>query len=285
MLHVHRAERADALAAALATTLQTPLADPFAPEVVAVPTRGMERWLTQRMSTRLGATEGRDDGICANVDFPFPGTLVGRALATATGIDPDSDPWAAERLVWTLLATVDECLPQPWLAELATHLGDPAGPDQETRRFATVRHIADLYDRYAVHRPDMVQAWARGDGATPGWQPELWRRLRERIGTTSPAERLHRATERLTEEPGLVDLPDRLAVFGLTRLPASYLQVLSALAQAREVHLFALHPSPRLWEQIAERTAETRPSQRRKEDSTVNAATNRLLASWGQDSR
>ncbi|MGI8864028.1 MAG: exodeoxyribonuclease V subunit gamma [Solirubrobacteraceae bacterium] len=284
MLHVHRAERADALAAALAATLQTPLADPFAPEVVAVPTRGMERWLTQRMSTRLGATEGRDDGICANVDFPFPGRLVGRALATATGLDPDSDPGVAERLVWTLLATVDECLTEPWLAELATHLGDPAGPHQETRRFATVRHIADLYDRYAVHRPHMVQGWARGDDATR-WQAELWRRLRGRIGTPSPAERLHRATERLTEEPGLVDLPDRLAVFGLTRLPASYLQVLSALAQAREVHLFALHPSPRLWAQIAERAAETRPSPRRKEDSTVSAATNRLLASWGQDSR
>jgi len=285
VLHVHRAERADALAAALAATLQTPLADPFAPEVVAVPTRGMERWLTQRMSTRLGVTEGRDDGICANVEFPFPGTLVGRALATATGIDPDSDPWAAERLVWPLLATVDECLAEPWLAELATHLGDPADPDQETRRFATVRHIADLYDRYAVHRPEMVKAWARGDDAPAGWQPELWRRLRERIGTPSPAERLHRATERLSQEPGLVDLPGRLALFGLTRLPASYLQVLSALAQARDVHLFALHPSPRLWEQIAQRTAEARPSQRRREDHTMSAATNRLLASWGQDSR
>ena len=57
MLHVHRAERADRLADGLAETLLAPLEDPFAPDVVAVPTRGIERWLTQRLSTRLGASE------------------------------------------------------------------------------------------------------------------------------------------------------------------------------------------------------------------------------------
>ena len=45
MLHVHRAERADRLADGLADTLRAPLEDPFTPDVVAVPTRGIERWL------------------------------------------------------------------------------------------------------------------------------------------------------------------------------------------------------------------------------------------------
>ena len=59
MLHVHRAERADGLVDALAALLEEPLEDPFAPEVIAVPTRGMERWLTQRLSTGLGTSPGR----------------------------------------------------------------------------------------------------------------------------------------------------------------------------------------------------------------------------------
>ncbi len=54
MLVVHRAERADALADALSELLAVPLEDPFAAEVVSVPTRGMERWLTQRMSSVSG---------------------------------------------------------------------------------------------------------------------------------------------------------------------------------------------------------------------------------------
>src|SRR3984885_14257755 len=129
MLHAHRAERADRLADGLAETLLDPLDDPFAADVVAVPTRGIERWLIQRLSTRLGATAGRRDGGGANVDFPFPGRLIQGALAVATGIDPQHDPWTAERSVWPLLEVVDECLGESWLGTLTRHLegarGDP----------------------------------------------------------------------------------------------------------------------------------------------------------------
>src|ERR1700733_2101368 len=285
MLHVHRAERADRLADGLAETLIAPLSDPFAPDVVAVPTRGIERWLTQRLSTRLGASQGRHDGVCANVEFPFPGRLIQGALAAATGIDPESDPWVAERSVWPLLEVVDECLADPWLATLARHLDGARGdPEDPMRRFGPVRHIAHLFDGYAVHRPDMVKAWA--GGAQPDdWQPELWRRLRERIGASSPAERLTPACEQIRADPELLDLPARLSLFGLTRLPRSYLEVLAAIAERRGLHLFVLHPSPALWERVAEELNHGPPITRRSDDRTVTAPDNRLLASWGRDVR
>jgi exodeoxyribonuclease V gamma subunit len=246
----------------------------------------MERWLTQRLSSRLGTSDhGGTDGVCANVVFPFPATLIGRTLATATGIDPESDPWAPDRLVWPLLQTVDEGLSEPWLRELALHLGSAADTNHQPRRFATVRHIADLFDQYGIGRPEMIQAWVRGEGSRDGWQPALWRRLRERIGTPSPAERLEPATASLADHPDLVDLPSRIGLFCLTRLPASYLQVLGALAHGRDVHLFILHPSPVLWDRIAQRTKHGPPIRFRKQDPTAAQPTNRLLASWGQDSR
>src|SRR6185437_6383899 len=83
MLHVHRAERADRLADGLAETFLSPLEDPFTPDVVAVPTRGIERWLSQRLSTRLGTSAAGADGVCANVEFPFPARLILTALAEA----------------------------------------------------------------------------------------------------------------------------------------------------------------------------------------------------------
>ena len=287
MLHVHRAERADRLADGLAETLLEPLADPFAPDVVAVPTRGIERWLTQRLSTRLGTTPQRNDGVCANVEFPFPGRLIMGALAAATGIDPENDPWVAERSVWPLLAVVDECLGEPWLATLARHLEGARGdPEDPMRRFGAVRHIADLFDRYGVHRPDMVRAWVAGTGAvSEGWQPELWRRLRARIGAPSPAERLAPACERIRQDPGLLDLPLRLSLFGLTRIPRSFLDVLAAIADRRELHLFVLHPSPSLWESVAEALARGPTITSRREDRTAGLPVNRLLASWGRDVR
>lgn len=294
MLHVHRAERADGLVEALRALLAEPLGDPFAPEVVAVPTRGMERWLAQRMSDRLGARDRRGDGVCANVDCPSPRRLVGDAVATASGIDVDADPWLPERAVWALLEVVDACLGEAWLGGLAAHLGgggDTADPARRARRFSTVRHLAELFDRYALHRPEMVRAWARGeDGDGAGgelgrdgvWQAELWRRLRERIAVPDPAERIEGACARLREEPGLVELPTRLSLFGLTRLPAGHLNVLRALAVGRDVHVFMLHPSPASWERVAEQGVSV---VRRREDPTAALSANRLLASWGQDSR
>src|SRR4051794_7710365 len=279
MLHIHRAERADALVGALGELLAAPLDDPFAPDVISVPTRGMERWLTQRLSSSLGASPGRGDGICANVEFPFPHRLAGNAVATASGVDPEADPWSPARAVWQLLDVVGECLDEPWLRSLRIHLGGPDDADRRARRFATLRHLAELFDRYGLHRPEMVRGWARGEDAQ--WQGGLWRRLPARPAEPSPAERLEPACERPRADPSLVDLPPRLSLFGLTRLPAGHLDVLRALAAGRDVHVFLLHPSPALWEKIGSRP----PVVRRADDDTAALAENRLLASWGQDAR
>ena len=286
-LVVHRSERADALVEALGDVLSAGLPDPLQTEVISVPTRGVERWLTQRLSGRLGTSPERADGVCANVDFPFPGRLIGGAVAAASGVDRDEDPWLPERAVWPLLDLLDAGMEEPWLATVAGHL---AGSTR-SRRFSTARHLTDLYDRYAVHRPWMLTAWAVGEDVDdagsplPGdarWQAELWRRLRARIATPGPAERLEHACARLEADPSLAELPERVSLFGLTRLPASYLQVLRALAAQRDVHLFLLHPSPALWDLVA---GAGPPSRRRADDRTDALARHPLLASWGRDAR
>ena len=285
---LHRAERADVLAAALADILLDHPPDPFAPDLVAVHSRGVERWLSHQLAARLGTSAGRSDGVCANLSFPFPGRLVGDALARATGVERTTDPWRPERLAWPLLEVVDANLDEPWLAVLAAHLGgaDPGSADRD-RRFRTVRHLADLLDRYAVHRPAMVLAWAAdqlddGEGhPLPDdvvWQAQLWRRLRDAVGTPSPAERLADGCEALAADADLVDLPERFALFGFTRLPASYLDVLGALAVNRDVHLLALHPSPVSWARLAALPTID-------PDGAAAAVRHPLLRSWGRDSR
>jgi exodeoxyribonuclease V gamma subunit len=110
---LHRAERSSTLADALGHVLSTPLADPFTAEVVAVPAKGVERWLSQRLSTVLGAQTA--DGVCANVLFPSPARLVGDAVAAVSGIAPAEDPWAPSRLRWTPLGRhlqrSERCIP------------------------------------------------------------------------------------------------------------------------------------------------------------------------------
>ena len=285
MLYLHRAERSDVLADALGEVLAEPMADPFTAEVVAVPARGVERWLTQRLAGRLGAPGRQGDGVCAHVAFPSPREVVARAIGGATGVDLDDDPWHPARAVWPLLDVVDAA-PDAWCAPLEALR---AGGDG--RRFAAAAHLAGLFDAYAAHRPELLAAWREGDDADVpddlAWQPELWRRLRARIAGPDPAERLGAAVAALERDPDAADLPPRLSLFGPTRLPAAHLAVLAALAQHRDVHMWLPHPSPALWARVAEhlRQAEQSATPRRHSDPTRELPRHPLLASLGRDVR
>lgn len=313
-LYVHRAERSDTLVAALADVLAVPAADPLAQEVVAVPARGVERWLTQRLSHRLGARAGGDDGICAAVRFPSPARLLAEVVGR-----PEDDPWTPDRLVWPLLDALDEGADDPALAAVAAHVGlDAAGStaaedlderDQrehrQGRRYATARRLAGLFTGYATARPALIRAWASGrdeDGlgrVLPDdlrWQPELWRRTRTRIAGPDPVERLTEARERLAADPQAVDLPARVSFFGPTALPAAHRELLAALARRRDVHLWLPHPSPALWTALDAAAAAAEvgaPAQDgvagagrpRAHDPSVAVVRNPLLASLGRDSR
>jgi exodeoxyribonuclease V gamma subunit len=284
VLHVHRAERTARLADGLAAVLATPLTDPFASEIVAVPARGVERWLAQRLSTVLGAGAA-GDGICSGVEFPPAGRLVADALGAARGTDPREDPWANP--VWPLLEVIDASLGEPWCTVLAQHLGSGADDHRRGRRWSAAAHLAGLFGSYGAHRPQMLRDWAEGrdtDGCDPlppdmRWQAELWRRLRERLGP-SPAERLAADCAVLRAEPARSALPERISIFGPTRLTADALAVLDALAAHRDVHLWLPHPSPELWRRLAGRTAG-----RRREDGTATLPCHPLLRSLARDVR
>ena len=91
MLTVHRAERADALLGPLAELLLTAAGDVFDPEIIAVPTRGVERWLAQQLALTLGAG-GAGDGMAANIDSPVRQHLSMTCWRSPAGLPP-RDPW------------------------------------------------------------------------------------------------------------------------------------------------------------------------------------------------
>jgi exodeoxyribonuclease V gamma subunit len=192
------------------------------------------------------------------------------------------------------MGVVEQNFKEPWLAPLAEHirksgvrLDEENGGVPDEVRFSSVRHVADLFDRYAVHRPDMLLRWAEGTAQLDeaAWQFELWRLLRARIGQASPAERLRDACRRLSKEAELLDQPPRLSLFGLMRFPASYLQVLEAIGKRCDVHLFLLHPSRALWDRLKGRVDAQSRHLLRREDPTATLPHNPLLASWGRDAR
>ncbi|WP_148612445.1 exodeoxyribonuclease V subunit gamma [Nocardioides rubriscoriae] len=288
-LHLHRASRTDELADALGALLSVPLPDPFAEEVVVVPEKGVERWLAQRLSHRLGVGARGGDGVCAGVRFLRPGSLVSLLLDRER-----DDPWSPDRLVWPLLETIDAALGEPWCETLARHLGHGLSGDdadlRRDRRYSVARRLAGLLASYAVQRPTLVTDWREGrdtDGAgcpLPDdlrWQAELWRRVVARVGGEAPDQRHARALDALRAGGQGLDLPDRLSLFGHTRLPVTEVALLEALATSRDVHLWLPQPSPVLWDALTGLGGVVA----RVDDPSADHVGHPLLASLGRDTR
>lgn len=286
-LTLHRSPRVDLLADALAARLAEPSGDPFAPELVVVPAKGVERWLSQRLSHVLGAVDG--DGVAANIDFRSPHALVAELVGAA-----HDDPWHPDRAVWPLLEVIDASLGQPWCTALTRHLGASGQPGDDRRhgrRWAVAHRLARLFASYAAQRPAMLARWESGsdtDGsgqpvdADLTWQPELWRRLVEHLDQPSPATRHTSALAGLADGTMSPDLPSRLSLFGHTRLSVTEVELIEALAQHRQVDIWLPHPSDALWQALRGAVDGTIP---RTQDDSHLAAAHPLLATLGRDVR
>jgi exodeoxyribonuclease V gamma subunit len=280
-LHLHRAERTDLLADGLGALLSDPLPDPFAEELVIVPAKGVERWLSQRLSHILGRGHGAD-GVCAGIAFRNPQSLIAEITGTV-----DEDPWSPDAMVWPLLEVIDCSLDEPWCMTLATHLGHfEQGEEKELRqgrRYAVARRLAGLFASYARQRPQLLIDWL--DGTTDGldedlhWQPELWRALVGRIDADPPHIRHQKTVAHLHESR--TELPPRLSLFGHTRLASTDVELLDALAAHHDLHLWLPHPSDDLWTKLA---GEHGPIPRR-EDTSHRHVDHPLLATLGRDLR
>lgn len=292
MLRIFTADAVEPLADRLVATLAEPLDDPMAPEWIAVPTAGMQRWLALRLARSLGASPDRaGDGVAANITFAFPGALRHHILS-AGAAGPKTDPWHVDHLVWAVLDV------------LRRNLGDdrlrpPTTLPDGTTWFGRARHIADLFDRYATRRPDLLVQWHLGhDVDATGrplaeyhrWQPHLWRLVRARIGLPSPAERLPDLVQRLRSHPEVdqLHLPPRLAMFAMTALPGGspFLAMVDALAVQRDVNLFFLDPSSAASSKLRATTSgEALPNNHRPASGDVTDPVDHpLLRSWGRPS-
>ena len=167
----------------------------------------------------------RQDGICSGVAFPSTGRLIDDALAAVRGVDPETTRGRSRS--WPLLEVIDDCAGEPWCAVLAEHLGHGADDHRRGRRWAAAARLAGLFRSYAAHRPQMLRDWADGrdtDGHQPAARgPALAGRAvaaAARAARPQPGRAARRRTAPCcAPSRRCCDLPERVSVFGPTRLP------------------------------------------------------------------
>src|SRR5690606_34600056 len=108
-------------------------------------------------------------------------------------------------------------------------------------------------------------------------------RVIDEVDQPPPDVRMAQTIDRLAAGGDDLDLPARLSLFGHTRLARSEVRVLGALGQVRDVHLWLPQPSGRLWDALAELSAEGPVP--RPDDPSARYVRHPLLASLGRDAR
>jgi len=254
--------------------------DPFLRQRIIVPHAGARAWLESVLATRLGAScSDRGDGIVANVEITFPGSIP--ALVQPPRKNPD--PWGIDRLTFAVLEALarDESLVVPF--------------DRTSSPLLEARRIAGRFDDYHVRRPAMISEWYRNppnpvlsptasdekhdgepvpDKLPPAdrWQFDLWQSVRQRIGEPPPPRRLT-AAHQAARGP--------LLVAGVESLSLYQLQCLELLGEVCDVEVLLVHPSPGLERKLAPSLPEPTPGiARRREEPDLIDGVDPLVATW-----
>ena len=291
-LTLYRSSRIEALAERLVDSLQASQpADPVVAQEVVVGSRGMERWLRNRIAT---LSPGR---VCCNVEFPFPETAIQRRIDERLGGEADHEVWRPDVLAWRVLrelgtpgAAARDSFIADWLDADRPEPGDPANSAGRPT-WVLARDVADVLDRLVRFRPDWLRDGSMQEEAPVApWLLALWRALERELPPSHHAARL----AALAALPAASAAARPLHVFGFSSFPPSTLQALRLLARHGPVEVFAFVPSEAWWAdfqshgQLKKLTAEYRSRDRDELAEQLRqefAAQHPLLTGLGRLSR
>jgi exodeoxyribonuclease V gamma subunit len=267
---IHSSNRVETLQSRLSQQLASkPLADPFRPEIIVVPTYAMARWLNLRIA--------QQQGIAANIQYPQAAEWIWSLASTLLEDAPGSDPCSRGALAWWVFNDLPALLGQGEFAQLRRYLQDD---HSGIKRWQLSQRIADCFDRYQSYRPNLIKAWS--NGADDHWQARLWHSV------VTANRRLHRLDvigqiiACLDDDKRVLELPERISLFALSRLAPCYMDVVEALARRTEVLLFQHHPTDQYWADLVSEKEQARKRLQNPAHDTYFDSGNPLLTSWGR---
>ncbi|MBM3801218.1 MAG: exodeoxyribonuclease V subunit gamma [Acidimicrobiia bacterium] len=278
--HIYLSNRSEVLVDELAHVVSTPPLPPLQKEIIIVQSKGMERWIVQQLSARFG--------IWANGAFPFPNSAMHDLFDAVLGELPVENPFAPELLAWRIQRLLPGYLDRPAFASLKAF----AESGKRGLKLAQLCYrVADVFDQYTIHRPEMILRWERGEETH--WQAQLWRALVDESAAAHRAGVRRQFLNKLKDRSFVPSrLPARISVFGLSALPSFHLEVLAATGEFVDVHLFLLNPSREFWSDILSEKEQAKRRQRERRQMQLAFPANPyfetghpLLASLGKRGR
>ncbi|MGZ8158913.1 MAG: exodeoxyribonuclease V subunit gamma, partial [Methylobacter sp.] len=271
MFILHSSNKTENLVAHLSAVVEnSPLASPFAKEVFLIQSQGMERWLSQQLASQFK--------VWGNYEFLFPGKFFS---SLAQNIDSRLSDEAFERnlMLWRIEALLRRLDGEVFLP-LTQYL---SGENIALKRYQLAQQLSQIFDQYQMMRPDMLEAWQKGQllyqTTTERWQQALWLQITEQTGHRHRGSLWLDVIDKLNAaEEGAFSrqLPERISVFGLNTMPPLFLSYLQGLSKHCQLHLFLLNPAQDFWADLASK---------RQRTNDENFTGHPLLSTLGQQGR
>ena len=305
MLYLVQSNKMECLAESLISCLQETAGQErqgvsvFDSDQILVQSPGMSQWLKIQIAEKLG--------IAANIDFPLPSSFIWQLYQQYIQNLPEQSAFTKPNMTWKLMSILPTMLQQSEFVSIEQYLKD----SQPLKLYQLAGKIADVYDQYLVYRPEWIIHWEAGHNDLPDtsdlsiteshpWQPVLWRALvtnSQNLGESpfhranlhqNLLEALHSSVNQQTE----VESEKPLMVFGISAMPMQQLEVLSALAETRDVLIFWFNPSQHYWGDIVDKKTQAKARLKAVDSNVINNTAlagvefldigNPLLASWGK---
>ena len=228
-------------------SIAAPMSSPLASETIVVPARGWESWFSRRLANQRGCW--------AQFRFMLPGQWISETLENC--LDADQAPnREQDALTWIIAHLLPGLLDDDPFGAVRSYLFQPDGGTDPQRLIDLSRCISDLFDRYLLHRPELIAAWNQGfDWPNCGvptppaatWQRRLWQAI------TQDQRHRYRSVSAMADDlktsiqPNNDQLPERLSVWLSGSVVPAHLRFLEALGEHSNVGLFVLTPACEYW--------------------------------------
>lgn len=228
------------------------------PVEVIVPNGNMQKYLQLNMATQ--------DGICANVTFPFLETGLFQAMLKLPAVTDQVQMLNHGQLalkIWQKFADIshlDVDVYQP----IKHYFSDQeAAPLQSKKHWQLSQRLALLLLDYELKRPEMVQAWFQGDlvfrrsqderlQALERMQKDLYLSLLDKGNDTRPkALTLFQLWQQQDwSQVTSKNQANSLHIFTPTRLSEFHRQLLCDLARCYDIHIYQLNVCAEYWQDM-----------------------------------
>ncbi|AKC60432.1 exodeoxyribonuclease V subunit gamma [Blochmannia endosymbiont of Camponotus (Colobopsis) obliquus] len=245
MLIVYHSNKLESLKNSLAEIIRDKsLRDPFQSEVILIQNNYISQWLQIELAYELG--------IVCNINFfdldDYFWKICIDTLENVSCINYFSKPI----MIWKLMQIISDVSEQTDCEIIKHYLLD----DQDQRkRFQLSVHIADLFIKYLLYRPDWLEAWQynkeiKALGKAQLWQAKLWRELiihtkLNRHSLINYGSLYKKFISILSNNHQVIfsDFSQRIFIFSVSGLVPVYYKILQALSYHIDIYLFFINPN------------------------------------------